>query len=91
MEQELADTKLKLLQLNLIPGTGMYSRGGGGDDNGREEFGEIAKTRIDVHGTIYAGTRIRIGNRIMVLDSTVSKKQFRLHKNLRSIIASSIR
>jgi len=91
MEQELADTKLKLLQLNLIPGTGMYSRGGGDDDNGREEFGEIAKTRIDVHGTIYAGTRIRIGNRIMVLDSTVSKKQFRLHKNLRSIIASSIR
>jgi uncharacterized protein len=91
MEQELADTKLKLLQLNLIPGTGLYSRGGGDDDTGQEEFGDIGKTRIDVHGTIYAGTRIRIGNRVMVLDRTVSKKQFRLHKNLKSIVASSIR
>lgn len=91
MEQELSDTKLKLLQLNLIPETGLYSRGGGEDGGEQEEFGEIEKIRIDVQGTIYAGTRIRIGNRIMVLDRTVSQKRFRLQKNLKSIIASPLR
>ncbi len=90
MEQELADTKLKLLQLNLIPGTGLYSRGGGKDGCEQEETGEIGKVRIDVHGTIYTGTRVRIGNRIMALDRTVSKKQFRLQKNLKSIGTSSL-
>ncbi len=91
MEQELTDTKLKLLQLNLIPGTGLYSRGGGVDDTAQEEVGDIAKIRIDVYGTIYAGSRIRIGNRVMVLDRTVSGKQFRLQKNLKSITVSSLR
>jgi uncharacterized protein len=90
MEEEVADAKLKLLQLNLIPGTGLYSRGGGDDDQG-EETGDIDKIKIDVHGTIFAGTRIRIGNRSMLVDKTVTNRQFRLQKNLRSIIASPLR
>jgi uncharacterized protein len=92
MEEEVADSKVKLLQLNVIPGTGLYSRGGGDDssDSG-EETGDIDKVRIDVYGTIFAGTRIRIGNRTMVLDKTVSNRQFRLQKNLKSIIAATLR
>ncbi len=91
MEKELSDTKIKLLQLNLILGTGLYSRGGGEDGTGEDEFADIAKIRIDVHGTIYAGTRIRIGNREMALDRTVSKKSFRLKKNLKSIGFTSLK
>jgi uncharacterized protein len=92
MEEEVADTKLKLLQLNLIPGTGLYSRGGGDDSNdAEEENGNIDKVRIDVYGTVFAGTKIRIGNRSMVLDKTVSNRRFRLQKNLKSIIAATLR
>jgi uncharacterized protein len=92
MEEEVADAKLKLLQLNLIPETGLYSRGGGNDSSDQsEETGNIDKIRIDVHGTIFAGTRIRIGNRSMVVDKTVSSRQFHLQKNLKSIIASPLR
>ncbi len=92
MEEGVSDTKLKLLQLNLIPGTGLYSRGGGLDsDDQAEETGNIDKIRIDVQGTVFAGTRIRIGNRSMILAQTVSKKQFSLHKNLKSIITSSLK
>jgi uncharacterized protein len=92
MEEGVKETKLKLLQLNLIPETGLYSRGGGldSDDQG-EETGNIDKIRIDVHGTVFAGTRIRIGNRSMSLEQTVSKKQFSLHKNLKSIITSPLK
>ena len=92
MEEEVADAKLKLLQLNLIPETGLYSRCGGDDSSDPdEETGNIDKIRIDVHGTIFAGTRIRIGNRSMVVDKTVTNRQFRLQKNLKSIIAAPLR
>ena len=92
MEEEVSEAKLKLLQLNLIPETGLFSRGGGDDssDSG-EETGDIDRIRIDVHGTVFAGTRIRIGNRSMVVDKTVSNRQFRLQKNLKSIIDSPLR
>ena len=92
MEEEVVNAKLKLLQLNLIPGTGLYSRGGGDDSIDQiEETGDIEKVRIDVHGTIFPGTRIRIGNRSLVVDKIISKRQFRLQKNLKSIIAATIR
>jgi uncharacterized protein len=93
MEEAVTDTKLKLLQLNLIPGTGLYSRGGGEDDSDEktEETGNIDTIRIDVYGTIYAGTHIRIGNRKMVVDKTISNRQFRLQKNLKTIIAAPIK
>ncbi|MDR3629465.1 MAG: FapA family protein [Desulfocapsaceae bacterium] len=91
MEEEVASAKLKLLQLNLIPETGLYSRGGGDDSSDQgEETGAIGKVRIDVHGTIYPGTRIRIGNRTLVVDKLLSKRQFRLQKNLKSIIAVAL-
>jgi uncharacterized protein len=92
MEEAVTDTKLKLLQLNLIPGTGLYSRGGGeNSDETNEETGNIDTIRIDVYGTIYAGTKIRIGNRKMIVDKTISNRQFRLQKNLKTIIAAPIK
>ncbi len=95
MEKELADIKLLLLRINLIPGTGIYSRAGGTEDEisePGEEFSSaggiaIEKISLDVFGTIFAGTRIQIGNCSMINAKTVSGRQFKLHPNRKSIIA----
>jgi hypothetical protein len=96
MEKELADLKLLLLRINLIPGTGIYSRAGGTQDDESTESGEeysgaggiaIERINLDVFGTIFAGTRIQIGNCSMVIAKTVSGRQFKLHPNRKSIIA----
>lgn len=99
MEKDLADTKLLLLRLNVIPGTGIYSKAGGPEDE-KAESGtdysstggiEIEKIKIDVIGTIFAGTKIQIGNCAMVIEKTVSLRQFKLHPNKKSIIAIAIK
>lgn len=99
MEKEVDDTKLKLLQLNLVPGTGKYSRGGGEDKviegSNPEDYSErgsvsIHKITIDVQGKIFAGTTLMIGNRKLVLDKTLSKRQFKLASNLKRIIAAPL-
>lgn len=99
MEKELADTKLRLLRVNLIPGTGKYSRVAGQDSDDilqgedYDSTGGIAieNIKIDVHGTIFAGTEVRIGNRTLKLEKTVSNRQFKLHPNGKRIIAGPIR
>ncbi len=98
MEQELSETKLKLLRLNLIPGSGTFSRTAPPDDAppDAEEFSDensiaIEKIKIDIHGTVFGGTEIRIGNRTMKLDKTVSKRQFKLDPKGKRIIAVPIR
>lgn len=99
MEQKLAETKALLLRINMIPGTGIYSKAGenkndpklsGSDYDDRGAI-NIDKIRIDVVGTVYAGTEIRIGNRSLKLDKTVSGRQFRLHPNRKRIIAKPLR
>jgi hypothetical protein len=69
----------------------VYKRQGDDSNDAEEENGNIGQVRIDVYGTIFAGTKIRIGNRSMVLDKTVSNRRFRLQKNLKSIIAATLR
>ncbi|MFH0785837.1 MAG: FapA family protein [Pseudomonadota bacterium] len=99
MEKELADTKLLLLRLNMIPGTGIYSKAGVPEDekaDHSEDYSsaggiEIEKIKIDVIGTIFAGTKIQIGNCAMVIEKTVSLRQFKLHPNKKSIIATAIK
>jgi hypothetical protein len=101
MEQQLADTKLLLLRVNLIPGTGRYSRVAGpedpatvktdADDYNSEGGIAIEDITIDVMGTIFAGTVIRIGNRSMKLEKTVSNRQFKLHANGRRILAGPLK
>lgn len=101
MERQLAETKLLLLRVNLIPGTGKYSRVAGPDEENTTEPGSaeenedyrnaggiaIEDIKIDVVGTIFTGTIIRIGNRTMKLDKTVSNRQFKLEANGKRIIA----
>jgi uncharacterized protein (DUF342 family) len=101
MEQQLADTKLLLMRVNLIPGTGKYSRVAGPDDaplieteseDYKSEGGiPIEKIKINVMGTIFASTTIRIGNRSMKLDKTVSNRQFKLHPNGKRILAGPMK
>jgi hypothetical protein len=69
MEQQLAETKLLLLRVNLIPGAGKYSRVAGPDeaptaqiqneDYNSEGGIPIENITIDVIGTIFAGTMIK--------------------------------
>lgn len=95
MENAADETKLKLLKLNLIPGTDLYSRSGKGKDRDEIEDedpmylpdAEIENTRIEVHGKMYAGTKILLGNRAITLKRDVNKRKFRLSKNLKRIMA----
>ena len=99
MEKELADSKLHLLRLNMIPGTGLYSKTGDLENENNEsgtEYSssggiEIEKIKIDVVGTIFAGTNIQIGNCAMAIEKTVSSRQFKLHPNGKSILAVPIK
>lgn len=99
MEKELAETKLKLLRINLIPGSGIYSRVAGPDGVPVEDHEDyrndnaipVDKTRISVHGTIFQGTILRIGNRSLKLDKTVENRQFKLHPNGKRILAGPLK
>lgn len=101
MEQKLAETKLLLLRVNLIPGTGIYSRVAGpeeiiesqqiNDDYSSKDGIAIENIKVDVFGTIFAGTIIRIGNRSLKLEKTVSNRQFKLHANGKKILAIPIK
>jgi uncharacterized protein (DUF342 family) len=99
MEQKLAETKIQLLRINLIPGSGIYSRAAGpadkipadGEDYNSEGGIPIEKIKIDVKGTIFAATEIHLGNRKLKLEKTVSNRQFKLHPNGKSIIAGPIK
>ncbi len=95
MEEAIDELKINLLKLNLIPGTELYSRVGKGKN--REEMDDedplyqtgidIENIRVEIHGTVYAGTKILLGNRSATLASTVSKRRYRLSKNLKRIMA----
>ncbi len=101
MEQQLAETKLLLLRTNLIPGTGQYSRVAGPTDDSKdtiehEDYSSeggipIQDIKIDVLGTIFVGTLIRIGNRFLKLEKTVSNRQFKLHANGKTILAGPLK
>lgn len=101
MEQQLAETKILLKRVNLIPGTGKYSRVAGPDDVPKVETQNddynseggilIENIKIDIVGSVFARTTIRIGNRSLKLDKTVSNRQFKLHPNGKRIIAGPIK
>jgi hypothetical protein len=98
MEAEMAETKQQILRLNLIPGSGLYSRvappeGASPDqeDYCSKDAIAIEDIKIDVFGTVLGGTEIRLGNRSLKLDKTVSSRQFRLHSNGKRILAGPLR
>lgn len=95
MEEKEEELKLQIKQINLIPGTELYSRVGRGKE--RDDVAEdaplyqkgieIEKIRIEIQGTIYAGTKLLIGNRTATLSQNVTKRRYRLSKNLKNIMA----
>lgn len=99
MENEVSESKLKRMRFNLIPGTGIYSRAAGPDDEvdknnpDYSDEGGIAidQITIDVHGEVYKETEIWIGNRNLKLEKTVNNRQFKLHPNGKRIIAVPLR
>ena len=100
MEKELDEIKMKLLKLNLIPGTLKYSRVGAlkdqteqaEDEESIEKKGiDISKIHIDVQGTMYAGTELRIGNRHMTLTQTITNRRIKLNKRQKGLIATPLK
>ncbi len=94
MEAAVDETKLKILKLNLIPGTALFSRVGelkgmleGSDENDTIRPTNIETISIAVHGTIHRGTQLRIGNAKLVLQKTISNRRLKLKSNLKQIIA----
>jgi uncharacterized protein len=100
MEAQVAETKMKLLKLNLIPGTDLYSRVGDLKETANDEDASddvktkairIDKIFIDLRGTIFSGTELRIGNCKLVLKKNVTKRRLKLNKNMKQIIAFPIK
>lgn len=96
MEALVDETKMKLLKLNLIPGTALYSRVGELKDTAEaEESGDSSTTKatnierifIDIQGTIFAGTELRIGNCTLSVKKTISRRRIKLKSNLKQLIA----
>lgn len=93
LEKDAVDLKQRLHRLNMIPGTGLYSRAGKGDDPhfsdaeySIEDSIDIKKITIEVFGNIQAGTTIQIGNRILVLETNMSGRLFRLNDTMQRIL-----
>lgn len=99
MEREIEETRAQLIRFNLIPGTELLSRIGSGSS--RDEVDEqnplyhsgldVDTIRIEIAGTAYAGTRIMLGNRSLILEKEVSKRQFKLSRDMKRIIALPLR
>ncbi|WP_028584573.1 DUF342 domain-containing protein [Desulfogranum mediterraneum] len=90
--------KHRYLRINLIPGTGLYSRPaeeseGGSPRQGAEEEAsavdpvDLGRLSIEVRGTIFAGTRLQIGNRTLTLEQTDAGRRYRLDDSRRHIIS----
>lgn len=100
MEAQVDETKMKLLKLNLIPGTAIYSRVGEDRETGTEiEESEdsdskairIDKVFIDLKGTIFQGTEVRIGNAKLKIEKNISRRRLKLNKSLKHIFATIIK
>ncbi len=97
-EGKLEDMKLRNLRINMIPGTGLFSRpledktpssacrslDRNEPDQGNIEINSIS---IDVHGTIFAGTMLQIGNQRLEINTNMSHQTFTLDDSLSHIIA----
>lgn len=89
-------------RINLIPGTGLYSRpvddgnmsqSAPGENNGREisKKIDIRGVTIDVYGTVRAGTILQIGNRTLIIEQDTSGMRFRLDEDEAQIVGTALR
>ncbi len=100
MEKKVAEMKLLQLRLNMIPGSGIWSRTAPptrediaritnykAKDYSAEKAIDIHGITIDVRGTIVADSVLRIGNRTLTLEKTVAARRFKLSDNGKRIVA----
>ena len=93
MEAEAAETKQLLLRLNLIPGTGIYSRAGSEQETDEKSESDIdlRSIHIEISGTVTSGTILRIGNKKMIFETTLSSRLFKLDDELKRIVAAPLK
>lgn len=91
LEREIEEIRSQLLRINLIPGTGRFSRPVEDDDSADGSGIAIQDIGIEIQGIVYAGTIIQIGNRSMTLTNTISNRLFRLSDSLNEIAALPMR
>ncbi len=99
MEKQIEETKIHLLRMNMIPGTGLYSRADKSIDphlNKSSEFSNkdsitVQNISIEIFGIVYAGTILQIGNRTMKLEYTIANRLFKLNDTLTDIAAFPLR
>jgi uncharacterized protein (DUF342 family) len=96
MQAQVDETKMKILRLNMIPGSLEFSRLGDTQntlsaeeevESTKKKAIDISKIHIDIPGTVHAGTNLRIGNYDMKLTKTISNRRIKLKKNLKGVIA----
>ncbi|WP_167505927.1 DUF342 domain-containing protein [Desulfosediminicola flagellatus] len=99
MEKGVEDTKLELLRMNMIPGTGIYSRAAEGDNPKKlrgEKYSDkggidIAEIYIEIYGIVYGGTKLQIGNRTLKIEHTIANRLFKLNDTLTEISAHPLK
>lgn len=96
--------KIQQLRINMIPGSDLYSsleeetdtfqqpvQDGTQKNQRRWESEYISNISIDVYGTIFAGTLLRIGNRTLTVENTIARRRFKLDDTRRYILAIPLR
>ncbi len=100
----IEEMKLQHLRINMIPGTGHYSHSIEETDAVRPatqittqndqtdtESVDIGSITIDIHGTVFAGTLLQIGNRTLTVEHTTSGRKFKLDDTKSHILAMPLR
>lgn len=82
LEEAVHSLHDEMMKLNLIPGTGART-----DEEGMEYLKKIS---ITVHGTIYSGTELQIGNTTTITEHDYSSIRFSLNTNNNTFIETSL-
>jgi uncharacterized protein (DUF342 family) len=103
LKDGIEELKFQYLRLNMIPGTSLYSRiieetdtnqqvqAEAQNDQTDTESVDISSISIDVHGTIFAGTLLQIGNLTLTTQKTISGRRFKLDDTKSHIVATPLR
>lgn len=103
LQDGIEDMKLQYLRLNMIPGTSLYSRIIEETDTNQQVQAETQNDQtdtgsvdmscisIDVHGTIFAGTLLQIGNLTLTVECTITGRSFKLDDTKSHILAMPLR
>lgn len=99
----IEEMKLQHLRINMIPGTGLYSRSSEETDTTQPgqtvtqnaqtdtRIADISRISIDFYGTIFAGTLLQIGNRTLTVKNTIARQRFKLDDTKSHILAMPLR